>query len=222
MALLTSVILPCLKQGFKGQDSILRKGFINLLVHMVTTFSDHFSPGAAMPYLHGDLVVLVNLEDPEADIFRNLTHIQMHRRMRAWQRLRNLMLPHSRSADGAEVSLSVNNEDGNAASPFVCPIQSASMSHFLMPLAMHTLFESRTVAEKGCSDAAVAALAAMAGHLPWTRYAQLLRGLMKQVRNGHGVCVACCAGFCRLFCGAFLMLSYVTAKWISLSHPCAV
>src|SRR3546814_7690844 len=75
--------------------SQIRKCYIQLLAGVVKHLGELPSK-----MFHGDLRPLLR-DDPESDFFVNVTHIQLHRRMRALGRLKRILL-HKRESDGED------------------------------------------------------------------------------------------------------------------------
>jgi U3 small nucleolar RNA-associated protein 20 len=109
-----------------------------------------------------DLSLLSRPDDPEGDFFSNVTHMQLHRRARGMLTMRK------------------------HASDF----SPATITHYLIPLALHPLHESLVSKAKPGEHTllteATAALAGLAAVLPWSHYTRCVRELMIQVKHSPG------------------------------------
>ncbi|KAF9352003.1 U3 snoRNP protein, partial [Mortierella sp. NVP85] len=76
--LLTHVVYPGLKLGFKSPIELVRFEFVAVLAHAVKRCSDQVQFSDMAPLLAGG--------DEEASFFTNIYHIQLHRRIRALSR----------------------------------------------------------------------------------------------------------------------------------------
>eukprot|EP00962_Isochrysis_galbana_P055336 scaffold27108_cov90-Isochrysis_galbana.AAC.1 len=79
-ALLTDVLLPALRRGLRlpPEREMVRAEMIRILAEALT----------AAPFLEPQLATLLNRNNPEADFFFNVVHVQLPRRQRAIARLR--------------------------------------------------------------------------------------------------------------------------------------
>jgi U3 small nucleolar RNA-associated protein 20 len=79
-SLLVDVLLPALRRGLRlpPERDMVRAEMIRLLAEALT----------AAPFLEPQLAALLNRQDPEADFFFNVVHVQLPRRQRALARLR--------------------------------------------------------------------------------------------------------------------------------------
>ncbi len=101
-----------------------------------------------------DLSCLLH-EDPEADFFQNVRHIQLHRRTRAFRRLA------SACSEGR--------------------IGQTSCLNFLLPLANHVVFALTTNTEQNLVSEAMGVVGAVARHLSWTNYSFILGHYLRQL-----------------------------------------
>jgi hypothetical protein len=212
MEVLTSVVVPGVRRGLKQSSDLVKKGFVSLLASIVLSLgrpahtiltglpsiplssstSSTLPPTSTLTHpvwtqlaetFHSDLFFLLH-EDPEQDFFENINHIQLHRRVRAFTKLRailkatavasnslafadtstdnnNSSSSSSSSSNGASVLLIANSASSSSststaeatpgtASPVdpdlsISPsslsslIGIASISHVLLPLALHPL-----------------------------------------------------------------------------------
>jgi U3 small nucleolar RNA-associated protein 20 len=181
-----AALLPALRAVMATASPTLRRGPLLLLADVVWAFRGLVGDAAAREALHLDLLPLVNKAEPEADVFLNLTHVQIHRRARALGRLTALLSGGACFAD-------------------------ATLRHFVLPACLHALHDEagggggggggggagavtvqvrgRTATvggdaagtSGGLHSEAVKLLGAVAGALPWAQYAPTLRLLLTQV-----------------------------------------
>eukprot|EP00850_Spirogloea_muscicola_P013633 SM000093S24444 [mRNA] locus=s93:494111:510484:+ [translate_table: standard] len=138
--LLTSLLLPHVRTFIGSSEiSTTRREWVLLLREMVVLF-----PSA--PSLL-ELAPLLN-EDVETDFFHNITHIQVHRRIRAMARFR-------------QITQSVAFSQG-------------ALLRIFLPLFQHCLYEARGDKEGNLVEAALQSLAHLSSLLPWEPYYGLL------------------------------------------------
>ena len=168
MDIVRTIVIPALRRGLKLGSDTVKKGYIELLSHIITDVGTHCTDPSSREMFHSDLAYLTN-EDPEQDFFKNICHIQMHRRGRIMTKTRSLL----DSYDVAE----------NGSHP--CPISSVSLVHVLLPLAMHPLI-SEDFKKKDHSavlQEAASLTGAIARHLRWTQYYNLIKQLLKMLSH---------------------------------------
>ena len=153
---LRSVLVPGIHRGLKAGSDHVAKGFLVLQSHVTrllgTRCLGHPEHGKVF---HSDLVVLMH-DDVEQDFFENIFHIQFHRRGKAMNKLRSVLLE--------------KNSFGTH-----------SVVHVLLPLAMHPLCceEFKKKEHMQLLQDSTALLSAIALHLPWNLYYALIRNLLK-------------------------------------------
>ncbi len=148
-----TAIVPVCRNGLASKNKSVRRLFVLLFSELARSFKECKSPN-----LYGDLNSLVRDDDPDLDFFLNVTHVQIHRRSRSFQRLRKMLL-------SPEVA---------------CPFSMHSLSNFLLPLAMHPIFESETRADEPLALEAVETIGAIAAHLSWSKYHSTLWTMLNQ------------------------------------------
>ncbi|KAI9767424.1 MAG: U3 snoRNP protein [Geoglossum simile] len=77
--MLTSVLIPALRNGAREQSELIRVEYVGIVAHLVKTFPSWSEVSDMSTLLVGD--------DEEASFFNNILHIQLHRRLRALRRL---------------------------------------------------------------------------------------------------------------------------------------
>eukprot|EP00850_Spirogloea_muscicola_P021570 SM000254S08796 [mRNA] locus=s254:122773:139016:- [translate_table: standard] len=138
--LVTSLLFPHVRTFIGSSEvSTTRREWVILLREMVV-----LSPSA--PSLL-ELAPLLN-EDVETDFFHNITHIQVHRRIRAMARFR-------------QITQSVAFSQG-------------ALLRIFLPLFQHCLYEARGDKEGNLVEAALQSLAHLSSLLPWEPYYGLL------------------------------------------------
>ena len=151
-----SALIPVSRSGLQSKNSKVRRYYILLVRELSRAFSDIPSTN-----LCGDLSILCNEENHDLDFFLGITHVQIHRRARAFQRLRK--------------SLSQIESDESKSK-----ISSQSLSCVLLPLALHPINECKMRSEEGFVLDAIATLGAIARHLPWNKYNNMLWLILNQ------------------------------------------
>jgi hypothetical protein len=106
--------------------------------------------------------------DPDQDFFENINHMQLHRRVRAFARVRALL-----TAAHA----------GPAGDASTCPFSQSSLTHVLLPLALHPLASEEFKKKDHLSllQECAAFIGAIAAHLPWSPYFAVIKTLLKQL-----------------------------------------
>lgn len=145
-----SAVVPLTRAGLQSRDQSVRRHYILLVKDISSSFQHHSAPN-----LCGDLHILIDNENPDLDFFTNITHVQIHRRARAFQRLRKVMTE----------ALMESNE-----SPFCLQ----SLSNILLPIAMHPIYECKTKAEEPFALEAIATVGCIARLLSWSKYNNVL------------------------------------------------
>jgi U3 small nucleolar RNA-associated protein 20 len=154
--LVETSLMACIRMGIKTHNISVRKSFIFLLSRVAINFMDVKTSGFC-----SDLCVLIREDEPELDFFLNITHVQIHRRSRALGRLRKLLVGFS--------------------SPDDCVISSHSLTNFLLPLALHPIYECQKKEEEPYAMEAIATVGAIAKLLPWGKYQNVLWTALMQV-----------------------------------------
>ena len=150
LVLLERSITPVVRSGLSARDTTVRRLFILLMAEIARCCKD--SPKAN---LYGDLYVLIREDEEDLDFFLNITHVQIHRRTRAFQRLRKFLSSDAEGASNPHLTLQ-------------------SLSNVLLPIALHPIYESKTKAEETFAIEAVATVGAISRHLSWSKYNNLL------------------------------------------------
>jgi hypothetical protein len=181
------LVVPDIRACMETSSSSLRRSFVTLLSDVVDSFkgigvSSTGTVFATHPDLHSDLSVLINKANVEGDVFLNLTHVQIHRRAKALQRIAALV-------------------DVNSFGLL-------SLQCFILPITLHALFDesssgleiveskgkSVSINKSGYSTAggsggassglhaeAVKLITSIAKKLPWESYALTMRKIMRLV-----------------------------------------
>jgi U3 small nucleolar RNA-associated protein 20 len=142
--LLESLVVPPTRSGLQARTVSIRRFYILIIRETAKSFNGHDSPN-----LCGDLSALVDEDNPDLDFFIGVTHVQIHRRGRAFQRLRKVLRESSEESAG---------------------FTSQSLSGVLLPLALHPAYESKMKAEEPFALEGIATVGAIARHLPWNKY----------------------------------------------------
>jgi U3 small nucleolar RNA-associated protein 20 len=151
-----SAIIPIARSGLNGVDASARRRFIMIISESARAFHSH--PSA---HLYGDLFQLVRDDNPDLDFFLGITHVQLHRRSRALQRLRKVL----NQATEEDSTLSFSAQ---------------SMSNILLVLAQHPIYECKTKAEESFATEAIATVGTISRLLSWSKYNHLLWTALNQ------------------------------------------
>eukprot|EP00934_Nitzschia_sp_Nitz4_P007735 Nitzschia sp. Nitz4//scaffold189_size62959//48159//57102//NITZ4_006317-RA/size62959-snap-gene-0.12-mRNA-1//-1//CDS//3329539923//7725//frame0 len=149
--LLESQVVPPTRSGLQCRDAAIRRHYILIVRELAKLFRGHDNPN-----LCGDLSVLLDEENPDLDFFLSITHVQLHRRARAFQRLRK-----SLATEDVRLKLS-----------------SQSLASVLLPLTLHPAYESKTKAEESFALEGIATVGAVARLLPWNKYNNTLGSIL--------------------------------------------
>jgi len=151
--LLQGCIVPTTRTSLGTKDVVVRRYFVLILGEIAVRCRESLSP-----HLHGDLAQLARDGDPDLDFFQNITHVQIHRRARALQRLRKSLV-----ADETQVSF-----------------HPQSLANVLLPLAVHPVYEARSSTDEGLALEAIATVGAISRLLSWNKYNSLLATTLSQ------------------------------------------
>lgn len=157
LKLLEGTIVPLVRSGIELKDEKIRRFYILILAEVAR------SSGAGKfesPNLHGDLAQLIRDDEPDLDFFINITHVQIHRRAKALQRLRQRL---------------TSPTDGDAE-----VFHQQSISNILVPLATHLVYECTTKMEEPLATEAIATVGALSRLLSWSKYNSLLGTTLNQ------------------------------------------
>ncbi|KAL3674801.1 hypothetical protein V7S43_000729 [Phytophthora oleae] len=167
---LESLVMPCVRASLRSTDENTRRGFVTLL----GSLADHHKAFKQLTFVPADLILARNQEDPEADFFYNITHIQAHRKRRALQRLSALM--------DAMAAQSNNQAESELDEPRW--FSNSTVNGVILPLVMHFVYESHAKSQESLRTEAAACVGSAAGLLGWSHYLSLLRRLLKSI-DGH-------------------------------------
>ena len=148
---LTSMV-TAIKEGLRSKQKVARDEFISLLSSLIQNFSHY-------PRL-SDMATLSN-KDPEADFFKNVVHIQLHRRTRAFRKLAKVC------SEGV--------------------IGQTNCLNFLLPLANHVVFTPSTNTEQNLLAEAVNVIGAISRQLSWTNYSFILGHYLRQLFKSRDI-----------------------------------
>lgn len=171
---LESLVMPSVRYSLRSSIEDVRRGFVSLLGHV----ADHHAELGAFPFVHSDLALLRNKEDPEADFFYNITHIQAHRKRRALQRLSTLL---NQMAEKQQAATALGDEAMSDTREW---FSNSTVNNVLLPLVLHFIFEAQAKSQESIRTEAAACVGSAAGLLGWSHYLALLRRLLKSI-DGH-------------------------------------
>ena len=146
--MLQRVLMPALRRGMRlpAEKDVLRSDMIRLLGATLLIF----------PTLQPEMAKLLSPQEPEADFYNNLTHVQMPRRQRALARLRQRI----------------------AAGAFGTP----TLSNYLLPMLRHLVLRD-SAKEVDVADEAVHTLRELASRLPWRPYLSTLQAFTRMLKK---------------------------------------
>ncbi|WWC87549.1 uncharacterized protein L201_002439 [Kwoniella dendrophila CBS 6074] len=142
---LQHVIMPGIRKTLRSKQELVRNEAIHIVAHAVKTCT-------SVPEL-AELQGLLAEGDDEASFFTNITHIQVHRRARALQRLRTFVSDQK--------------------------IQESTLSTIFLPILEHIVAGSTDVTDHHLINEAVQTIGGLSGELRWSRYYGLIGRFMK-------------------------------------------
>lgn len=157
LKVLEGKVIPLMRSGLQTKTAGVRRLYVVLLADIAKCCKDSTSP-----HLHGDLAVLLREDNPDLDFFQGMNHVQVHRRAKAFTRLRHVLAEESRSS---------------------CQFSAQSLSNVLLPLVLHPLFESKSTEEDTYALEAVATVGSIARLLSWAKYNNLIGTLLNQFQR---------------------------------------
>ena len=119
-------VMPLVRYGVRSNDDFFHVMFVQLLGECSKGFAK-----CTRPLLHGDLSRLICEEDPETDFFLNIAHLQMHRKSRAFTRLRR-------------DHLSIHDSSGTLVRPF----SQQTLRGILISLALRAFLNAKTATDE--------------------------------------------------------------------------
>ena len=152
LKLVESLVVPPSRAGLQARSPGIRRFYVLIIREMAIRFREHQSQN-----LCGDLSAFIDEDNPDLDFFVGITHVQLHRRGRAFQRLRRI--------------LNENVLVSNA-------LTSQSLSSILLPLALHPAYESKTKVEEPFALEGIATVGAIARLLPWNKYHNIIQSIL--------------------------------------------
>lgn len=150
-------IIPLARSGILARDPTVRRYYVLIFSEIC-----RHCKGSTSENFYGDLATLIDDQEPDLDFFLNITHVQIHRRARALQRLRKLIASEQSPGNG------------------FCQ---QSLSNVLLPLAIHPIYESKTKIEESLALEAIATVGAISRHLSWSKYNATLWTTLNQFQR---------------------------------------
>lgn len=151
-----SFLTPAIRKGVQQSPDLIKTEYLSLFSHYIATAAA--SEHGAMYCDHIDLAFLRN-EDRDSDFFHNITHIQVHRRARAFLRLHRLL------------------RDPTNTHQIGVP----SFVHILLPLTVYYLTseEYTKKAHLNLMEEVTQLIGAICSHLPWSHYMNTFRKMIR-------------------------------------------
>ena len=148
--LLKMVLIPALRLGAEETSELVRVEYLAVMAHLIATHKDLAEIS--------DMAILLVEQDDEASFFRNVLHVQQHRRLRALRRLA-------------------------AAAKGHC-LRSFNIAHFLIPLVEQFIFaKAEDENAHNLSAEAVLTIGTLAEGLEWPQLRALLRRYISYVNT---------------------------------------
>ncbi|RKP25205.1 armadillo-type protein, partial [Syncephalis pseudoplumigaleata] len=147
--MLVRVVYAGVKRALRVRAEVVRQEAVLVLAHMTKQL-------ATLPLFAGMACLLADGDD-EASFFHNVYHIQLHRRIRAVQRLAQMC------------------HDGR--------LSAMVLTQLILPLLDHFLFDADRIADHNLVTATIGAVGAAAGSIPWNAYYGLVRKFLKAVKT---------------------------------------
>eukprot|EP01135_Chromosphaera_perkinsii_P004611 Nk52_evm4s292 gene=Nk52_evmTU4s292 len=144
--MLERIIYPAIKKGMKSFKEVTRAEFLNVLHEYIRLFPANARVADMGPFLLGD---------EESNFFVNVTHIQIHRKIRALKQLQK-------------------NLESNG-------FTQGTLVNIFLPLCSHFIFENQKTHEHNLIFEAVSAIGAIAKQLSWGHYIHQLRLFLRQI-----------------------------------------
>lgn len=138
ITILKSIILPQIKSGLRKYNDEIQTEYIALLEYIVQN-SKYYNDMA-------DMQVLSFGDDEEASFFKNIAHVQLHRRQRAIRRLK-------------EVASELSDN---------------SISHYLIPIAEQYVFSDEEKFRNIANESLIT-IGELANFMSWNQYKALMR-----------------------------------------------
>eukprot|EP01041_Mallomonas_annulata_P001346 gene1346-2596_t len=177
---LKSVVIPLTHHGLKQSTDIIKRGFVMLIAHIIRTIGNHPVYDTRNVF-YGDLRILLNI-DAEQDFFENITHIQLHRRVRALHKLKNILLSNSSFNNNTTTNSSIISDNNRNTTLFN---GSTSLMNVLLPLAYHPLFsnEFEKKDNQNLLQETASLLGAISYHLQWSHYLGMIRTILRRLEK---------------------------------------
>ncbi|RKP06477.1 hypothetical protein THASP1DRAFT_18449, partial [Thamnocephalis sphaerospora] len=147
--LLVRIVYAGVKRAMKTRAEVVRQEAAMVLATIVQRF-------AHMP-LFSDMARLLADGDEEASFLHNVYHIQLHRRIRAVQRLGQMCT------------------DGK--------LTATTLTQLILPMLDHFIFDADRVADHNLINATVVAVGAAAECIPWGAYHNQLRKFLRAFKS---------------------------------------
>lgn len=158
LTILMKVVIPSIRSGIRYSSDQVKRGFIMLFAQLVDVFGKSDLGNKFPAFFHPDLVEFLD-EDPEKNLFENISHIQLHRRVRSLAKIKNLI--------GSESS----------------PLSESTITNLFLPLCLHFLFceeflkrDHQPIMQEGAS-----LLGVISTRIGWSMYLSLLKTILRKL-----------------------------------------
>lgn len=161
VCIFTSFLTPAIRKGVQQSSDLIKTDFLGLLAHFVGVASRNEANGHKFCE-HIDLAFLLN-DDKDQDFFHNISHIQVHRRARAFLKLHRLLRDETQNRD------------------FSVP----TYVHLLIPLAMYYINseEFNKKLHANLLEEITQLIGAICSKLPWNHYLNTFRKIVRVLQK---------------------------------------
>ena len=168
------------------------------------------TPSTTQPYTPSTTRPYTPSTHPLQDFIENINHMQLHRRVKAFGKLRTFLVTCATVATATAAATSAsttegvmsagaasssnNNNNNNSSSSssnnnnsnssdWTCPLSLPTLVHVLLPLALHPLTSEEFKKKDHLTllQESAAFIGAIALHLPWSSYLGIIKTLLKQL-----------------------------------------
>lgn len=167
--ILKDVILPCVRSGLRNRNADVQSEYVNFLAHVVEK-SKYYTD-------MDDMKALLFNNDEEANFFKNINHIQLHRRQRAIIRIRD----------------------------YRTQLTSSSIAHYILPMVEYYSITNDEKL-RNISNESVKTISFLARRLSWSQFravlSRYLSMLKKSKEEGLSTCVSLVVALAQAALGA--------------------
>jgi hypothetical protein len=164
LSIIKTVLIPGIHKGIEMSLDSVKTSFISLLAHIIRYACKYpCQDPRNQEAFHTDLFPLMDENDPEQDFFENICHLQLHRRARAFTKLKNVLL----------------NKKGDQ-NPLTFTI--STFNHILLPIAFYYLTGQNEFTKKihrQFLNEIAQFVGAICFNLPFNHYLNVMKKIIK-------------------------------------------